>query len=69
MLGKRCRISFGVKYRYRIGVDDWQIILVMMLTPNDPFQMEVDPINFAPVHTATVSAFAMDKWKMSIELW
>ena len=62
--------QFGVKYRYRIGADDWQVPLGMALIPAGPFQMGDARVGLAtPVHTVTVSAFAMDKWEVSIELW
>ena len=37
--------------------------------PAGPFQMGDDRVDATPVHTVTVSAFAMDKWEVSIELW
>ena len=40
----------------------------MALIPAGPFQMGDDRVA-GPVHTVTVSAFAMDKWEVSIELW
>jgi formylglycine-generating enzyme required for sulfatase activity len=40
----------------------------MALIPTGPFQMGDDRVA-GPVHTVTVSAFAMDKWEVSIELW
>ncbi len=62
--------QFGVKYRYRIGADDWQIPLGMEPIPAGPFQMgDARVVGATPVHTVTVSAFAMDKWEVSIELW
>jgi formylglycine-generating enzyme required for sulfatase activity len=42
----------------------------MALIPAGPFQMGDDRVDYAvPVHTVMVSAFAMDKWEVSIELW
>lgn len=68
--GKEIPNQFGVKYRYRIGADDWQVPLGMAPIPAGPFQMGDDRVGDAtPVHTVTVSAFAMDKWEVSIELW
>jgi sulfatase modifying factor 1 len=66
--GKELPNQFGVKYRYRIGADDWQFPLGMALIPAGPFQMGDDRVA-GPVHTVTVSAFAMDKCEVSIELW
>ena len=44
--------------------------LGMALIPAGPFQMGDDRVDYAvPVHTVMVSAFAMDKWEVSIELW
>jgi formylglycine-generating enzyme required for sulfatase activity len=60
---------FGVKNRYRIGADDWQILLGMARISAGPFQMGDALVGATPGHTVTVSAFAMDKWEVSIELW
>ncbi len=63
--GKELPNQFGVKYRYRIGASDqWLGELGMALIPAGPFQM-----GDHPEHTVMVSAFAMDKWEVSIELW
>jgi sulfatase modifying factor 1 len=62
--GKEMPNQFGARYRFRIGVDDWQIPLGMARIPAGPFQM-----GDSPVHTVTVSMFAMDKFEVSIELW
>jgi len=68
--GKEMPNQFGVKYRYRIGADDWQVPLGMALIPEGPFQMGDARVDQAtPVHTVTVLAFAMDQWEVSIELW
>ena len=69
--GKELPNQFGVKYRYRIGASDqWLVPAGMALIPAGPFQMGDARVNAAaPVHTVTVSAFAMDKWEVSIELW
>ena len=69
--GKEMPNQFGVKYRYRIGADDWQVPIGMAFIPSGSFQMGDDLVNMGatPVHTVTVSAFAMDKWEVSIELW
>jgi formylglycine-generating enzyme required for sulfatase activity len=40
----------------------------MSFIPAGPFQMGDDGV-FEPVQTVMVSAFAMDKWEVSIELW
>ena len=62
--------QFGMRYRYKIGADDWQVPLGMAPIPAGSFQMGDDRVGGAtPVHTVTVSAFAMDKWEVSIELW
>jgi sulfatase modifying factor 1 len=67
--GKELPNQFGVKYRYRIGASDqWLVSEGMALIPAGPFQMGDDRVG-GPVHTVTVSAFAMDKWEVSIELW
>ena len=67
--GKELPNQFGVKYRYRIGASDqWIPPEGMALIPAGPFQMGDDRVA-GPVHTVTVSAFAMDKWEVSIELW
>jgi len=66
--GKEMPNQFGVKYRYRIGADDWQVPLGMAVIPAGRFQMGDDRVA-GPEHTVTVSAFAMDKWEVSIELW
>ena len=67
--GKEMANQFGVKYRYRIGASDqWLVPAGMALIPAGPFQMGDDRVA-GPVHTVTVSAFAMDKWEVSIELW
>jgi formylglycine-generating enzyme required for sulfatase activity len=64
-------LSPGSAARFYRAVDDkvWLIPAGMAPIPAGPFQMGDDRINFAPVHTVTVSAFAMDKWEVSIELW
>ena len=68
--GKEMPNQFGVKYRYRIGADDWQVPIGMARIPAGPFQMGDARVDRAtPVHTVTVSPFAMDKWEVSIELW
>ena len=67
--GKELPNQFGVKYRYRIGASDqWLAPLGMALIPAGTFQMG-DARVVGPVHTVTVSAFAVDKWEVSIELW
>ncbi len=61
--------QFGVKYRYRIGASDqWLVPDGMALIPAGPFQMGDNRVA-GPEHTVMVSAFAMDKWEVSIELW
>lgn len=69
--GKELPNQFGVKYRYRIGASDqWIGAPGMALIPAGPFQMGDARVEEArPVHTVTVSAFAIDKWEVSIELW
>ena len=67
--GKELPNQFGVKYRYRIGASDqWLAPEGMALIPAGPFQMG-DARVAGPEHTVTVSAFAIDKWEVSIELW
>jgi formylglycine-generating enzyme required for sulfatase activity len=67
--GKEMANQFGVKFRYRIGASDqWLVPDGMALIPAGPFQMGDNRVA-GPVHTVTVSAFAMDKWEVSIELW
>ena len=72
--GKEMPNQFGVKYRYRIGADDWQVPIGMAPIPAGPFKMGdawVSPLVGVsiPEHTVTVSAFLMDQWEVSIELW
>jgi formylglycine-generating enzyme required for sulfatase activity len=66
--GKEIPNQFGVNYRYRIGADDWLVPLGMVPIPAGPFQMGDDRVA-SPVHTVTVSAFAIDQREVSIELW
>jgi len=67
--GKEMPNQFGVKYRYRIGASDqWLVPAGMALIPAGPFQMG-DARVVEPVHTVTVSTFAMDKWEVPIEFW
>ena len=67
--GKEMANQFGVKFRYRIGASDqWLVPDGMTLIPAGMFQMGDNRVA-GPVHTVTVSAFAMDKWEISIELW
>ena len=67
--GKELPNQFGVKYRYRIGASDqWLAPAGMALIPAGPFQMGDNRVGW-PEHTVMVSAFAMDKWEVSIELW
>ncbi len=74
--GKEKPNQFGVKYRYRIGASDqWLGDPGMALIPAGPFQMGDDrvvgpnDIGAFPVHTVTLSVFAIDKLEVSIELW
>jgi formylglycine-generating enzyme required for sulfatase activity len=69
--GKELPNQFGVKYRYKISASDELFAPAgMALIPAGSFQMGDDRVGGAtPVHTVTVSAFAMDKWEVSIELW
>ena len=69
--GKELPNQFGVKYRYRIGASDqWLVPDGMAFIPAGPFQMGDARVDRAtPVHTVAVSAFAMDKWEVSSELW
>jgi formylglycine-generating enzyme len=67
--GKEMANQFGTKFRYKIWVSDqWLAPAGMALIPAGPFRMGDDRVA-TPVHTVTVSAFAMDKWEVSIELW
>jgi formylglycine-generating enzyme required for sulfatase activity len=69
--GKEMPNQFGAKYRYRIGASDQVLAPTgMALIPAGPFQMGDERVSgYGSVHTVTVSAFAMDKWEVSIELW
>jgi formylglycine-generating enzyme required for sulfatase activity len=68
--GKELPNKFGVKYRYRIGASDqWLVPAGMALIPAGPFQMGDYARVGLPEQTVTVSAFAMDKWEVSIDLW
>ena len=66
-------LSPGSATRFYRAVADkvWLVPDGMALIPAGPFQMG-DERGFGgakPEHTVTVSAFAMDKWEVSIELW
>ena len=70
--GKELPNQYGMKYRYRIGASDQPLTapVGLALIPAGPFQMGDERVpNATPLHTVTVSAFAMDKWEVSIELW
>jgi len=69
--GKEMPNQFGAKYRYRIGASDqWLAPEGMALIPAGPFQMgDARVAGALPVHTVMLSAFAIDKWEVSIELW
>jgi formylglycine-generating enzyme required for sulfatase activity len=69
--GKEMPNQFGLKYRYRIGASDqWLGEPGKAFIPAGPFQMgDARVAGATPVHTVTLSAFAMDKWEVSIELW
>jgi formylglycine-generating enzyme required for sulfatase activity len=61
--------KYSSKVRFRVLVSDqWLAPAGMALIPAGPFQMG-DARVAGPEHTVTVSAFAMDKWEVSIELW
>jgi formylglycine-generating enzyme required for sulfatase activity len=61
--------KYSSKVRFRVLVSDqWLAPAGMALIPAGPFQMGDDRVA-GPVHTVTVSAFAMDKWEVSIEFW
>lgn len=61
--------KYSSKVRFRVLVSDqWLPPAGMVLIPAGPFQMGDDRFS-GPEHTVTVSAFAMDKWEVSIELW
>ena len=62
--------KYSSKVRFRVLVSDqWLAPAGMALIPAGPFQMGDARVVAGPVHTVTVSAFAMDKWEVSIELW
>ncbi len=69
--GKEMANQYGKNFRCKIGASDqWLGERGMAFIPAGPFQMGDDRVGGAtPVHTVTVSAFAMDKWEVSIELW
>ena len=61
--------KYSSKVRVRVWVSDqWLAPAGMALIPAGPFQMGDDRFS-GPEHTVTVSAFAIDKWEVSIELW
>ena len=61
--------KYSSKVRFRVLVSDqWLAPAGMALIPAGPFQMGDDRV-VGPEHTVTVSAFAMNKWEVSIELW
>ena len=61
--------KYSSKVRFRVLVSDqWLAPAGMALIPAGPFQMGDHRVE-GPEHTVTVSAFAMDKWEVSIELW
>ena len=67
--GKEMANQFGTKVRYKIGVSDqWLVPEGMALIPAGPFQMGDVRVE-GPVHTVMVSAFAMDKWEVTTDLW
>ena len=63
--------KYSSKVRFRVLVSDqWLAPAGMASIPAGPFQMGDDRVGGAtPVHTVTVSTFAIDKWEVSIELW
>ena len=61
--------QYWSNFKFRIGASDqWLPPAGMALIPAGTFQMGDDRAA-GPVHTVTLSAFAMDKWEVSIELW
>jgi len=61
--------KYSSKVRFRVLVSDqWLAPTGMALIPAGAFQMG-DARVAGPEHTVTVSAFAMDKWEVPIELW
>ena len=61
--------KYSSKVRFRVLVSDqWLAPAGMALIPAGPFQMGDDRVA-GPVHTVTVSAFAVDKWEVSLDLW
>jgi formylglycine-generating enzyme required for sulfatase activity len=67
--GKEMANQYGANFRYKVGASDqWLPPKGMALIPGGGFQMGHE-VYAPPVHTVTVSGFAMDKWEVSIELW
>jgi len=69
--GKEMPNQFGTSFRYRVGASDqWIPPKGMAFIPAGNFQMGDERVAEAtPVHTVTVSSFAIDKHEVSIELW
>ena len=62
--------QFGMRYRYKIGADDWQVPLGMAPIPAGPFQMGDERVEGAmPVRTVVIGDFAIDKTEVTIEFW
>ncbi len=67
--GKEMTNHYGTNFRYKIGASDqWLVPEGMALIPAGPFQMGDDGVE-GPVHNVTLTAFAIDKWEVPIELW
>ena len=61
--------KYSSKVRFRVLVSDqWLVPAGMVLIPAGTFEMG-DARVAVPVHTVSVSAFAMDRFEVTIELW
>ena len=71
--GKEMPNQYVANIRYKVGASDqWLTPSGLVLIPAGPFQMgdnRVEGNSAVPVHRVTLSAVAMDKWEVSIELW
>jgi formylglycine-generating enzyme required for sulfatase activity len=68
--GKEMPHHFEAKFRYRIGADDLEVPQGMARIPAGSFRMgDSRNSSTSPVSDITISAFAMDKWEVSVELW
>ena len=68
--GKEMANRFGTRFRYRIGAnDEWSPPDGMSLIKAGLFRMGSTGLGANAEHTVNVSAFAMDKWEVSLDLW